>query len=327
MRIGILTTGSKYEDERLIEAASQAGHQATALKVLKCSIRVANDNPKIFYEGKDISDDFDIIIPRINLPHTIYGLTILRQFQVMGVYVSDVALALELGRDKLRCKQYLMTKNVPVPTTGYGYTKDDFDTVIQAVGGAPLILKLVEGTEGTGVFLAKDEKEAKNILGSFKQFDARVISQEFIEESAGSDLRCFVVGDKVAASMRREAQDGDFRANVALGAHSYKVDITSEEEKVALAGMRAIGLNVGGVDIIRSKRGPLIIEINVAPDFGGEFGLEKTSGVDVARAVIDFAIQGKEKASKKIKGRGFVKLGRFFKDSRKAPSILPQAWQ
>jgi ribosomal protein S6--L-glutamate ligase len=231
MKIGILTTGSKQEDERLVDEAMQAGHEATLLKVLKCSLRVSNNAPKVFYEGKDISNDFDIIIPRVNLPHTIYGLTILRHFQVMGIHTSDVALALEIGRDKLRCKQFLMSQGIPVPTTGYGYSKDDFHTAIQAVGGAPLILKLIEGTEGTGVFLAKDEKEAVNILGSFKQFDARVIAQEFIEESSGSDIRAFVVGNKVVASMLRQSQDGDFRANVALGAHSFKVTLTDEEEK------------------------------------------------------------------------------------------------
>lgn len=325
MRIGILTTGSKYEDDRLVESAKKSGCDAQLLKVLKCSISVDVDQPKIYYEGTDISHVFDIIIPRINIPHTIYGLTILRQFQVMNIYTTDVALALEIGRDKLRCKQYLMSQHLPVPTTGYGYSKNDFDTVIQAVGGPPLILKLVEGTEGTGVFLAKDEKEAHNILGSFKQFDARVISQEFIEESSGTDLRCFVVGNKVVAAMKRESQDGDFRANVALGAHSFKVDITPEEEKLALDGARAIGINVAGIDIIRSKRGPLIIEINVAPDFGGEFGLEATTGADVAGEIIKFAIEGKKKFD-----RGpysFFNLKRWLPESIYPHNLIPQSWQ
>lgn len=326
MKIGILTTGSKHEDERLVESAKALGHEADLLKVLKCSLRVSNDEPKIFYEGQDISGKYDLIIPRINLPHTVYGLTILRHFQVMGVYVSDVALALEIGRDKLRCKQFLMSQGIPVPTTGYGHSKDDFDTAIQAVGGSPLILKLVEGTEGTGVFLAKDDKEAKNILGSFKQFDARVIAQEFIEESSGSDLRAFVVGDKVVASMLRQSQDGDFRANVALGAHSFKVTLTNQEEKIVLNAVKAIGINVAGVDVIRSKRGPLIIEINVAPDFGGEFGLEATTGVDVAKEIVNFAIQNKTKSTKET--RSILNFRRWFGSEGIQPnSLLPQRWQ
>lgn len=325
MKIGILTTGSKYEDARLVEAAEQSGHQADLLKVLKCSISVCNHAPKVYYEGQDISDKYDIIIPRINLPHTIYGLTILRHFQVMGIFTSDVALSLELGRDKLRCQQFLISQNIPVPTTGYGHSKNDYDTVIQTVGGAPLVLKLVEGTEGTGVFLAKDDKEAHNILGSFRQFDARVIAQEFIGESAGTDLRCFVVGNKVVAAMKRESQDGDFRANVALGAHSFRVDITPEEEKLALDGAKAIGINVAGVDVIRANRGPLIIEINVAPDFGGEFGLEKTAGVDVASEIIKFAVEGKKKFDRNASR--FFNLRRWRQDAIYPQALLPQNWQ
>lgn len=323
MKIGILATGAKDEEARLVDEALQAGHEATILKVLKCSLRVSNNAPKVFYEGKDISRDFDIIIPRVNLPHTIYGLTILRHFQVMGVYTSDVALALEIGRDKLRCKQFLMSQGIPVPTTGYGYSKDDFHTAIQAVGGAPLILKLVEGTEGTGVFLAKDEKEAVNILGSFKQFDARVIAQEFIEESSGSDIRAFVVGNKVVASMLRQSQDGDFRANVALGAHSFNVKLTDQEEKIVLSAVKAIGINVAGVDVIRSKRGPLIIEINVAPDFGGEFGLETTTSVNVAREIIKFAVRGKERSMRS--SRRLMSLKRWRGEG--IHPLLPQRWQ
>lgn len=324
MRIAILTTGSKYEDARLAEAAKQQDHQPSLLRVLKCSISVCSETPKVFYEGQDISNDFDIVIPRINIPHTIYGLSVLRQFQAMNVYTSDAALSLELGRDKLRCKQYLLQKNIPVPATAYAHSKNDFDTIIKAVGGPPLILKLVEGTEGTGVFLAKDEKEARNILGSFKQFDARVLAQEYIEESAGTDLRCFVVGNKVVASMKRQSQDGDFRANVALGAHSSKEIISKEEERVALNAAKAIGINVAGVDVIRSKRGPLIIEINVAPDFGGEHGLENTTGVDVAGEIVKFAVEGKKKFDANASN---LNPRNWFNKPVFPPNLLPQIWQ
>ena len=298
MHIGILTTGAKDEERRLVEAAEKRGHTIELLKVLKCSIAVSTQNSKVYHEGKDISDTYDIIIPRINIGQTQYGLAVLRQFQAMGIYTTDLALPIELGRDKLRCKQYLVKKGVPIPDTGFAYSKNDFETIINTVGGAPLILKLSEGTEGTGVFLAKDEKEAKNILNTLKQFDARVIVQKFIEESSGTDFRCFVVGDKIVATMRRESQDGDFRANIALGGKSYNETITAEEERIVLESARAIGINIAGVDMILSNSGPLIIEINVAPDFSGEFGLEYTSGVDVAGAIIDYAIEGKQKFDK-----------------------------
>lgn len=296
MRIAILTTDAKEEDSRLAEAAAQKGHSAEILKVQKCSIGICNKNPEIFFKGQDISRAYDIVIPRINIPYTQHGLAILRQFQAMGVYTTDVAHSLEMGRDKLRCKQHLIQNDVPTPKTGYAYSQNDYDRIIESVGGPPLILKLIEGTEGTGVFLARDEKEARNILGSFRQFDARIIVQEFIEESAGTDLRCFVVGGRVIASMRRESQDGDFRANVALGAKSFVENISKEEEDVVLKAAQSIGINVSGIDVIRSKRGPLIIEINVAPDFYGEAGLEATSGVDIAGAIVDFALKGREKA-------------------------------
>lgn len=298
MRIAILTTDSKQEDFRLVEAAIQKGHQAEILTVQKCSIGICNKEPKIFFKGQDVSNAYDIVIPRINIPYTQHGLAILRQFQAMGVYTTDVTHSLEMGRDKLRCKQHLIQNDVPTPKTGYAFSQNDYDLIIESVGGPPLILKLIEGTEGTGVFLARDEKEARNILGSFKQFDARIIVQEFIEESAGTDLRCFVIGNRIVASMRRESQDGDFRANVALGAKSFREEISDEEEDAVLKAARSIGINISGIDVIRSKRGPLIIEINVAPDFCGESGLEATSGINIAGAIIDFALTGKEKAKR-----------------------------
>lgn len=301
MKIAILTTDSRQEDSRLAEAAAQRGHSAEILTVQKCSIGICNKQPQIFFKGKDVSTAYDIVIPRINIPYTQHGLAILRQFQAMGVHTTDVAHSLEMGRDKLRCKQHLIQNDVPTPKTGYAYSQSDYDMIIESVGGPPLILKLIEGTEGTGVFLARDEKEARNILSSFKQFDARIIVQEFIEESAGMDLRCFVVGGRVIASMRRESQDGDFRANVALGAKSFSETVSGEEEETVLKAAKSIGINIAGVDVIRSKRGSLIIEINVSPDFCGESGLEATSGVDVAGAIIDFAVAGKEE--KTLTGR------------------------
>ena len=294
MKIGILTTGQIDEDKRLIEAAESRGHEITQLKLLKCSMGVCPETAEVFYEGESISHDYDIIIPRLNVSYTGYGLAILRQFQALDVYVTDTAYSIELGRDKLRCLQYLMRKGIPFPTTGYADSKDDFENIIKTVGGTPLVIKLIEGTEGTGVFLLDDIKQAENIMATCKQLDTPIIAQEFIAESAGTDLRCFVVGDKVVATMKRQSQDGDFRANVSLGGHSSEEHLSEEENEIVLNAAKAIGLNIAGVDLIRSDRGALVIEINVSPDFCGEQGIESVTGVDVAGAIIDYAVRGKK---------------------------------
>jgi ribosomal protein S6--L-glutamate ligase len=294
MKIGVITTGQIDEDRRFIEEATQQGHEITILDLVKCSLNVCQDTADVFYEGKSIGQAFDIILPRLNVSFTLFGLAVLRQFQAMNVYVTDTAYSIELGRDKLRCLQYLLRQGIPFPTTGFAYSKDDFENIIQTVGGTPLVIKLIEGTEGTGVFLVDDIKQAENIMGTFQQVDTPVIVQEFIAESAGTDLRCFVVGDEIVATMKRESQDGDFRANVSLGGHSSAEIITKEEENVVLKAAKAIGLNVAGVDLIRSNKGPLIIEINVSPDFCGEQGLESVTGINVAGAIIEYAVQGKK---------------------------------
>lgn len=295
MKIGILTTNQIDEDQRLIEAAEAKGHEIKQLKLMKCSMSVCPDNAEIFYEGEIINDAFDIIIPRLQVNYTAYGLAILRQFQALDVYVTDTAYSIELGRDKLRCLQYLMRKGIPFPKTAFADSKDDFDNIIKTVGGTPLVIKINEGTEGNGVFLVDDVKQAENIMGTFKQFDEAIIAQEFIAESAGTDLRCFVVGDEIVATMKRESQDGDFRANVSLGGHSSAEELSDIEQEVVLNASKAIGLNIAGVDMIRSNKGPLVIEINVSPDFCGEQGIESVTGIDVASAIIDHAVAYKKR--------------------------------
>lgn len=216
----------------------------------------------------------------------------------MGTYVTDTAHSLELARNKIRCFQYLTKKNVPFPKTGSAFATDGYKKILNTIGGEPFIIKLNEGTQGVGVFLAQDEAQAENFLSTFDQLDTEVMLQEFIEEAAGTDLRCFVVGDKIVASMRRESQGDDFRANISLGGHAYDADLSQEEIDVSLRAAAALNLNISGVDIVRSNRGPLVIEINGAPDFTGEWGLENVSGVDVASAIIDFAIDGKKRFDK-----------------------------
>lgn len=295
MHIGILATHENEELSRLDEAAESLGYKVSVLEVQKFSLSIYPDNPRIYYDGKAIEKDFDIIIPRIDIPHTSFGFEVLRQFQAMEVYVTDTAHCLELARNKIRCFQYLTKRNVPFPKTGSAFAAEGYKKILNTIGGEPFIIKLNEGTQGVGVFLAQDESQAENFLSTFEQLDTEVMLQEFIEEAAGTDLRCFVVGGKVIASMRRESQGDDFRANVSLGGYAYDAELTEEEEKVALDAAAALNLNISGVDIVRSNRGPLVIEINGAPDFTGEWGLENVSGIDVAKAIIEFALDGKDK--------------------------------
>ena len=298
IRIGILTTHLTDEEDRLVESGTKKGHEVVPLEVKRFGISMCPDDPKIYYEGKRIQDEYDAIIPRIDLPHTEFGFMVLRQFQALDVYTTDTAYSLELCRDKLRCMQYLMRKNVPFPTTGSAYSRKDYDKVIKTVGGAPLIIKLNEGTEGVGVFLAEDEKAAKNFLGTFKQFGVRVMLQEFVKESSGKDVRAVVIGGKIIGAIERASQDGDFRANVALGAQSRAVELTDEEKDVVLRATEAMGLNMAGVDLMRSKNGPLIIEVNSAQDFTGPHLAEAIFNIDLAGMMIDYAVEGKKRFDK-----------------------------
>ncbi len=299
MRIGILTTGNEVEDQRLVEAGEARGHDVKLLHLTNCSLSVCADKPDVYYEGESVGNAFDVIIPRVDTPHTQYGMTVLRQFQSIHVFTTDKARALEIGRDKLRCAQRLLRENVPFPSTGFAHSKSDFDNIINTVGGVPLIIKLVEGTEGVGVFLADDMKHAVNLLKTFKQLSAPLIVQKFIEESAGTDIRAFVIGGEIVATMQRISKDGDFRANIALGGESETVELTPLEREITLRATKAIGINVAGVDLIRSNEGPLVIEINTAPNFGGEWGLEDISGIDVAGEIIDYAVNAKKENDKK----------------------------
>lgn len=296
MRIGILSTHLTAEEERLIEAGQQRGHDVDVLEVKRFGIGICPDEPRIYYEGNRVSMLYDAIIPRIDPPHTEFGYTVLRQFQALDVYTTDTAYSLELCRDKIRCMQYLMRKNVPFPTTGSAYSRKEYDKVISTVGGAPLIIKLNEGTEGVGVFLAEDEASAKNFLGTFKQFDARVMMQEFVKESSGSDVRAVVIGGKVIGALERtSSDDNEFRANVALGAVTQVTTLNDEEEDIVLRATKAMGLNMAGVDLMRSNNGPVIIEVNSAQDFTGPHLIEAVMGVDLAGMMIDFAVEGKSK--------------------------------
>lgn len=295
IRIGILASHIDDEEKRLVESGQSKGHDVDMLEVRRFGIGMCPNEPTIFYEGTRITDQYDAIIPRIDLPYTEFGYTVLRQFQAMDIYVTDTAYSLELCRDKIRCMQYLMRQNVPFPTTGSAYSRAEYDQVIKTVGGAPLIIKLNEGTEGVGVFLAEDDKAAKNFLRTFKKLDTRVMLQKFVQESSGSDIRAVVIGGKIVGALQRESQDGDFRANISLGAKTTAIELTEQEQDVALRATEAMGLSMAGVDIMRSENGPVIIEVNSAQDFTKKEDVENVANIDLAGMMIDVAVEGKKK--------------------------------
>ena len=294
MNIGLLTTHKikdKIEEQKLQKAAQEKGCNIDVLNVLECSISISPDDSKIYYNDETIENKYDVIIPRIDMPFIEYGLTILQQFEALGVCVTDNASSIQAGHNKLKTMQSFIAKDIPFPTTGYAHSKEDFDQILETVGGVPLVAKLLEGTEGVGIFLADDLKHAHNILKTFKQLSAPVMVQDFIKESSGTDIRSFVIDGKVVASMERHSSDGDFRANVSLGGSSMETHLSKEEEDIVLRATEALGMNIAGVDFMRSSNGPLIIEINTAPDFSGSYGLDEVTGVDVAGQIIDFAVE------------------------------------
>ncbi|PCI52957.1 MAG: hypothetical protein COB36_13940 [Alphaproteobacteria bacterium] len=288
LKIGILTTQDVEENRLLVEAAEKRGHQATLLYHTKCSLSICQNSPEIYYEGQPIGKEFDIIIPRVDKPHPEYALTVLRQFEAMHIFTSETARAISIARDKLLCAQRLLKENIPFPSTGFAYSKEDFHNIIKTVGGVPLIIKLVEGTEGVGVFLADDMKHAVNLLKTFKQLSTPLIAQKFIEESSGKDIRAFVCGGRVMAAIQRESEDNDFRANVSQGGIATVIKLTEEEEEICIKAARALKINVAGVDLIRSNQGPLIIEINASLNFARKY--MEDAGIDAADIIVGFAV-------------------------------------
>ncbi len=304
MRIGILSTHIGEDEADLIRAGEALGHKTRSLDVAKFGINICSDDPHIYYDGKRIGEKYDIIIPRIDPPYTEFGFKVLRQFQAMGVYVSDTAYSLELARNKLRCMQYLMRKGIAFPKTAFAYSRENFDDILEAVGGAPVVIKLNEGTEGVGVFLAEDEKTAKNFLRTFKQLNVEIMVQEFIAESSGTDCRVVVIGGKVFTALQRTSADGDFRSNIAQGGSYDVIEISDDERDLALNAAEAMGLNIAGIDMVRSNNGPQIIEVNSALDFAGSGHASEITGLDIAGAMMDCAIAGKAKYD--VDGQGWL---------------------
>ncbi len=283
MKIVILSRNPKlYSTRRLVEAAQERGHEIMILDVLRAYMNITSHKPSIHYKGQVI-EGVDAIIPRIGASVTFYGTAVLRQFEMMGVYPLNESVALTRSRDKLRSMQLLSRKGIGLPITGFASKPDDIKDMVDMVGGAPLVVKLLEGTQGIGVVLAETQKAAESVIEGFMGVKANILVQEYIKESGGADIRCFVIDGKVVAAMKRQAKDGEFRSNLHRGGSSSLIKITPEERSTAVRAARIIGLNVAGVDLLRSNHGPLVMEVNSSP---GLEGIEKATGKDIASMII-----------------------------------------
>lgn len=285
MKIAILSQDATlYSTRRLREAAEARGHTVRVIDYLRCYINVTSNRPSVLYAGKRV-DDFDAVIPRIGASYTFYGTAIVRQFELMGMVTANGSQAISRSRDKLRCLQILAREGVGLPNTGFANSTKDTDGLINMVGGPPLIIKLIEGTQGIGVVLAETQNSAKSMIEAFRGVSANILVQEYIQEANGEDIRAFVVGNKVVAAMKRRAVTGEFRANLHRGGSSEACPLSPEEEATALRATTALGLSVAGVDMLRSNHGPVVLEVNSSP---GLQGIEAATKEDVAGLVINY---------------------------------------
>jgi len=295
LKIGLLASNPDlYSNRRIIEAGEEHGHQMEFLNIKDCYIKLDGDNPEMHYRGGQILKDYDAIIPRIRPSITFYGCALTRHFEALGVYTQNSAASITQSRDKLYSLQLLINSGLPIPTTGFANSPLDTEDLIQMVGGAPLIVKLLEGTQGKGVVLAETKKAAESLINAFKSLRANILVQEFIKEADGKDIRCFVVNGKVVESIMRTAAPGEFRANIHLGGTAQKIKITPKERRIAILAAKTLNLKVAGVDIIRGKNSPLLLEVNSSP---GLEGIEGVSNKDIAGLMID-AIEKDLKFSK-----------------------------
>jgi len=292
MRIGILSRNpALYSTRRLREAAQARGHRVEIVDYLRCYMNITAERPAVMLGGREL--EFDAVVPRIGAKNTFYGTAVVRQFEVMGVFPCNRSTAIVRARDKLRSVQLLARAGISLPVTGFAHSIKDVPALVAAVGGAPLIVKLLEGTQGIGVMLIDSDEAARSVIAAFRQVNADILVQQYIADAKGADYRAFVVGGKVIAAMQRQAAAGEFRANLHQGGTAAAVELTGEERDVAIRATRAVGLDVAGVDLLRSRQGPLVIEVNASP---GLEGIEGASGVDVADAIVTFIEENAEKA-------------------------------
>ncbi|MCL5974851.1 MAG: 30S ribosomal protein S6--L-glutamate ligase [Methylophaga nitratireducenticrescens] len=301
MKIAILSRNAKlYSTRRLVEAAQARGHEVDVLDVLRCYMNITSMKPEVHYKGENVTG-YDAVIPRIGASVTFYGTAVLRQFEMMNVYPLNESVAISRSRDKLRALQLLSRRGIGLPVTGFAHRPDDVDDLIKMVGGAPLVIKLLEGTQGIGVVLAETAGAAESVIEAFMGMKANILVQEFIKEAGGADIRCFVVGEKVVAAMKRQGKEGEFRSNLHRGGTANLIRITPAERATAVRAAKTMGLNVCGVDLLRSNHGPVVMEVNSSP---GLEGIEAATGKDIASLIIDFIEKNSVSGTTKTKGRG-----------------------
>lgn len=297
MKIAILSRdGTLFSCKRLREAAESRRHSVDIIDPLSCYMNINCDAPSIHYRGKRLAY-YDAVIPRIGTAITFYGTAVLRQFEMLGSYALNGSSAITRARDKLHSLQLLAKEGIDLPVTGFADSPDDTGDLIAMVGGAPLVVKLVEGTQGIGVVLAETQQAAKSVIDAFRGLKAQFLVQEYIQEAKGCDIRCLVVGKRVVASIERQAEPGDFRSNLHRGGSAHKIAITPQERAVAIKAATTLGLHVAGVDILRAQRGPLVMEVNASP---GLEGVETATGIDIAGMMIEYIEQHGQTVLKRI---------------------------
>jgi ribosomal protein S6--L-glutamate ligase len=303
MKIAILSRNPKlYSTKRLLDAATERGHEARVIDHVRCFMDMGTENPSVHYKEEEFEPgEFDAVIPRIGASVTFYGTAVVRQFEVMGTYCVNESVAISRSRDKLRSIQLLSRKGVGIPVTAFANSPDDVKGLIREVGGAPLVIKLLEGTQGIGVVLAETKKAAESVIQAFMGVKSNILIQEYIEEAGGSDIRCLVVGGKVITAMQRTAPEGEFRSNLHRGGSAELVKLSSIERALAVKAASIMGLNVCGVDMLRASRGPLIMEVNSSP---GLRGIEEATKKDVAGLIIEFIEKNAKPNKTRTRGKG-----------------------
>ena len=300
MKIAILSRNPNlYSTSRLQEAAEARDHTVRVIDYLRCFTNITAHRPTVIFQGEELKD-VDAVIPRIGAANTFYGTAVVRQFEMMGVFTANDSQAISRARDKLRALQLLARNGIGLPVTGFAHSTKDIDGLLETVGGPPVVVKLVEGTQGIGVVLAETKKAAESVILAFRQLNANILVQEYIKEARGADIRAFVVGGRVVASVKRQSAPGEFRSNLHRGGTAVEVKLTPEERSIASRAAKTMGLNVCGVDVVRSTHGPVVLEVNSSP---GLEGVEKASKIDVATRIIQYVEKGHQERPRR-RGRG-----------------------
>lgn len=301
MKIAMLSRAPNlYSHTRLQEAAAERGHELQIINTTRCYMNIASRRPEIYYNGEKLQG-FDAVIPRIGASVTFYGLAVLRQFEMMGVYPLNESVAIGRARDKLRSMQLLARDGIGLPVTTFAYDPKQTDEVVKVAGGAPLVIKLLEGTQGIGVVLADTDRSARSVIEAFRGADINILVQEFIKEAGGTDIRAIVIGGKVVGAMQRTGAEGEFRSNLHRGGSAKIVKISPEERSTAVRAAKSMGLNFCGVDMLRSNHGPVVMEVNSSP---GLEGIENATGKDIAGLVIDYIEKSAAPWKTRTKGKG-----------------------